>query len=252
MKATPVVRRIGFSYLLILIALSSFGQQKHELKVLFVGNSYTYFWNMPLVVRTIAETQNMQIHTRQSTAGGVNLKQHWNGDFGLETKALIANSEWDIVVLQNHSMSTIDSLKDFYKYGNELISYIKDHQAEPVLYATWARKFNPLMIDQVSHAYKKLAEDNDIRLVPIGEIWQRIRQARPDLRMYHPDGSHPSTIGTYVNACTFYSFFTNKPSKGLPNRITTKDKYGDMLFLSVVSAQDAIFIQSVIDQVLEN
>jgi hypothetical protein len=229
-----------------------FGQDETGLKVLFVGNSYTYFWNLPQTVSAIADHFQVDLLTRQSTAGGVNLKQHWNGELGLESKKLIAGGNWDIVVLQNHSRSTIDSAEQFFDYGQRFIDYVEEYKARPLLYETWAREYNPLMQEQVSAAYTKLAKRNDIAVVPVGQVWQRLRELRPDLRLFDPDGSHSSTIGTYVTACTFYSFLTGQPAKGIPARVITTDKDGEKLYLAIVSPQDAEFIQSVIDQVLKN
>jgi hypothetical protein len=220
--------------------------------VLFVGNSYTYFWNVPQTVAAIADHLGVEIITRQSTAGGANLKQHWHGDLTLRSRELIADGEWDYVVLQNHSRSTMDSIEQFFTYGKMFIDYIKRHKAQPLLYETWARQYNPAMQAQVSRSYAKLAEQNDIEVVPVGQVWQKLRELRPDLRLFDPDGSHASTIGSYVTACTFFSYLTKKPAKDIPVRVITKDKDAEKLYLAIVSPQDAEIIHAVIDQVLKN
>ena len=69
-----------------------FSQQK-ELKVLFVGNSYTYGYNLAHIVSIISQETSTLLLTRKSTIGGASLKEHWEGGRELETKKIIASTE---------------------------------------------------------------------------------------------------------------------------------------------------------------
>lgn len=83
--------------------------EKDSLRILFVGNSYTFVSNMPHLVSLISDSTNVKLVTSKSTAGGASLSDHWNGEKGLKTKESISNGKYDIVVLQGHSMETIDN-----------------------------------------------------------------------------------------------------------------------------------------------
>ena len=74
--------------------------QKDTLRVLFVGNSYTYFENLPQVVSVLSEQTGTVLITEKSTIGGAKLREHWRGARGLNTKEKIRNGDYDIVVLQ--------------------------------------------------------------------------------------------------------------------------------------------------------
>ncbi len=243
-------------YYILVICMLSFvfsaqAQSKDTLRVLFVGNSYTYFWNLPQTVQTMASADKaVVLIARQSTAGGTTWKQHWEGDKGLESRKHITEGTWDFVVLQNHSLSTLDNLDQFMEYGGKFINLVKAQGATPILYMTWARAHNPLMQSKISEGYRALGEKHGVEVVPIGEIWEKSRQLRPNLTLYDPDGSHPSTIGTYLTACAFYSFFMEKPATGLPKRIITTDADGEVLYLSIMSEENAEFLQNVVDSVL--
>uniref|UniRef100_UPI0025F29315 DUF4886 domain-containing protein n=1 Tax=Marivirga sp. TaxID=2018662 RepID=UPI0025F29315 len=168
-------------------------------------------------------------------------------DKGLQTKKIIQKGDWDVVVLQNHSKSTVENLKQFNDYGNKLIQLVKESGAKAVLYETWARGYNPLMIDAIKNGYHSLAENHQLDVVHIGEIWQKALDLRPDLRLYDPDNSHPSTIGTYLIACAFYSYLSGNPSKGLDKRISKLDEDQELLYLSIMSEDNAEFLQEVVD-----
>jgi hypothetical protein len=82
---------------------TSLQAQQKELKVLFVGNSYTYGNNLPHIVAILSEGTDTKLFTRKSVIGGAHLREHWNGDRGLQTKEIIKEGDFDIVVLQDHS-----------------------------------------------------------------------------------------------------------------------------------------------------
>ena len=125
--------------------------QRDTLNVLFVGNSYTYFWNLPQTVEAIsANSKGVYIKARQSTAGGASWKQHWDGEKGLQSRRMIAEGQWDVVVLQNHSLSTIEKAGQFVDYGAKLVDLVREQGARPLLYMTWARAYNPMMQEQIS------------------------------------------------------------------------------------------------------
>ena len=110
--------------------------QDDSKRILFVGNSYTYFWNLPHTVDLMAESQGIDLVTRQSTAGGANWGHHWKGERNLKSRAKIDDGDFDIIVLQNHSMSTIDRLDSLMHYGELLNEQIIRTGAQTYLYMT--------------------------------------------------------------------------------------------------------------------
>ena len=96
-------------YLLLIVIFSTFqlsAQKEIPKKVLFIGNSYTYFWNLPQTVKAMAAEKKQPMTTRQSTSGGTHWGHHWRGERNLKTQNLIQSGDFDAIVLQNHSMST--------------------------------------------------------------------------------------------------------------------------------------------------
>ncbi len=233
-----IVFVIGFNCLLA---------QSSSKKILFVGNSYTYFWNLPKQVELMALAKEHKLEIRQSTAGGVNWGQHWRGEKDLNTRDIILNGGFDYVVLQNHSMSTIQRQDSMMIYGKKFAQLIRDSGAEPILYMTWSRKWNPLMQSTISKGYTALGKQIDAIVLPIGELWQKSRTLMPDLDLYDPDGSHPNAIGTYLTACAFFKLFTNEASDGLSHRLAEKNQYNELIYYNFVPRQTATFLQELTD-----
>lgn len=237
-------------FFLLLLTLNIWGQSAASKKVLFVGNSYTYFWNLPLTVQVMSEKDSIILETRQSTGGGMSLRQHWNHENTLRTRDIIENNNFDIVILQDFSLQAInkpDSLMYFGKLFNEMI---RSKGAKVYLYVTWAREKDPLKQQIITDAYTKLAQDINATVVPVGPIWEKVRSLRPDIQLFDKDGSHPSPTGTYLSALVFYTVLSGKSPIGIPPRILTKDKYDEKLYLNIQSEDDAKFLQGVVDEML--
>jgi lysophospholipase L1-like esterase len=220
------------------------------LRVLFVGNSYTYFWGLAQLVEGLSRNGDRYIYTRTSTASGASLNDHWHGRFDLKTIEKIVNGDWDVVVLQNQSRSSIDSLDQFLRYGKKLIQLIRNADAIPLIFETWAPKRDPFMQELITSAHDELASETNTKKIPIGTLWEKVKELNPGLDLYDPDGSHPNSTGTYFNACVFYAFFTGEKASYLDSRVQTIDHHGDSVQLSVQDDQDALFLQSIIDTYL--
>lgn len=55
-----------------------------------------------------------------------------------------------------------------------------------------------------------MADLNDGFVSPVGAVWHYIRDNHPEIGLYTSDGSHPSQMGSYAAACTFYSVLLRK------------------------------------------
>ena len=108
--------------------------ESDTVSVLFVGNSYTYFNNMAQIVSIISDSMETKIITRKSVLGGANLREHWFGERDLQTKSIISNGNFDIVVLQDFSMNPIDVPDSTLKYIKLFSDFIKQIQLMSFLF----------------------------------------------------------------------------------------------------------------------
>lgn len=226
-----------------LLSTSAFGQ--HPEKVLFVGNSYTYFWNLPQQVTAMAASRDQIIKTQQSTSGGTSLAQHWRGEKDLQSLQMIKEGDFDAIVLQDFSQQAIKAPDSLLHYGALFVQEAQSKGAKVYLYQTWSRAWDPYMQATITEKYEELAQSCGATVVPVGQAWQRARELRPDLALYDPDESHPSPLGTYLTACVFYGVFTGQSPVGLSNRLLSTDHAGEKLYLNIQSSNDALFCQKV-------
>ena len=110
---------------ILFFSQAGYSQESSEIKVLFLGNSYTYFFNLPQTVSLMAEAQGADLVTRQSTAGGATWQEHWEGAKSLKSREIISEGNWDYVVLQNHSMSAFNRGEEFMDYGKRFADRVR-------------------------------------------------------------------------------------------------------------------------------
>jgi hypothetical protein len=209
----------------------------NSLKVLFIGNSYTFCNKMPWIVSKLAESAQRALVIDMVTQGGVSLEWHANNQ---ETLNAIEKGNWDVVVLQDRSLGPIESIDKMYQFGVELNERIQEIGAETVLYMTWARQHIPEMIDDLADAYTSLAKKINAKVAPVGIAWKNALDANPQLILHTEDKSHPTPIGSYLIACIFYSTFYNISSEGLTGKIIIDDEK-----IVDLSDEDALFLQKI-------
>ncbi|OUL28861.1 hypothetical protein BV375_17245 [Nostoc sp. 106C] len=184
------------------------------LKVLFIGNSYTYFNNLPKLTRqlTLSAKETRKLETEMVTVGGATLENLWK-----QGKALsrIRDGRWDYVVLQEQSTLPITNPKLMYEYARLFNAEIKRVNAQTVFYLTWARQNRPETQQALTDSYITIAKELNAIVAPVGIVWQQIQQQNSNLSLYNADKSHPSSIGSYVAACVFYATFYGKSPEGL-------------------------------------
>ena len=193
------------------------------IRVLFIGNSFTYVNNLPELVEGLAPKG--RVETEQVTVGGATLRQLWN-----EGKAVTAirRSRWDYVVLQEQSMlgaSLVDGepvISDparlFWPAARLFDQEIRKAGAKTVLYLTWGQKGPAASknFDALAHAYMTIGKELNALVVPVGLAWQAALAERADLPLYMDDGSHPAPAGSYLAAMTFVATLLDSLPGSLP------------------------------------
>ena len=213
-------------------------QQKKE--VLFVGNSYTYVNNLPVLVEQIALSFGDTLVHESSTPGGANFNAH---STNTQTLSKINQQQWDYIVLQAQSQEP--SLSPGYVNANVLpaaqvlIDAIESNSLciEPLFFMTWGRKFGDAsncvpyppvctylgMQERLRTRYLDMAFMHNASCSPVGMAWKKSIAIDSTLNLYSSDNSHPSIYGSYLAACTFYASIFKKSAVGSSYWPTTID-----------------------------
>eukprot|EP00913_Durusdinium_trenchii_P029862 g27982.t1 len=134
----------GLRWLALLVAIGALGNTLTTVIGCVLAqprlNSYTFYWNLPQSVSSMAESQQITLTTSQSTGSGVALVHHWKGERDLKTLEMLRDGNFDAVVLQEHSMRSLDEPECMMTHGKLLAEAIKKKKAKVFIFLTWARE----------------------------------------------------------------------------------------------------------------
>ena len=184
------------------------------LRILWIGNSYTYVNDLPrtLTMLALAAGEPRVPAITAVLKGG----QFLRGHTARKELARVIAEGWDYVVLQDQSLAPIEQPDTVLTYGLRLGTLAKQGGAKVLLYVTWPRRDTPQTMGAITATYTRLADSLGATLVPVGPAWMAMRQEAPKAELYIDDGSHPSPIGTYIAASVFYGVLNGKSAGGLP------------------------------------
>lgn len=248
-----MMRKKGFSVLVLLLGIAfnaHAAPQKDTVHVLFVGNSYVYYNNLAQMIGLITDSIDVKLMCRKSTAGGATLTEHWNGAKGLSSRKVIEKGKFDIVVIQDNSMWPIQHPDSVLFNGERFCNLVKQSGAKPYIYNTWARKKTPETQAQINTVYEEVGRRNKATVVPVGNCWAKAMELKPDIELFHPDGSHPSPLGTFLIALSFVKKITGKLPAKLPTVYNYIDRDGETFRIMQLTEADIQFCMKVVQTVI--
>lgn len=207
---------------------------QNTLSVLFIGNSYTSYNNLPQLVQSLSTSAGKTLNIDSSIPGGYLMSSHLND---ATTFAKISQGNWDYVILQEQSqIPTIDFYRDndMYPAMTDLKALIEQYNpcAKIITYMTWGRRYGGQQCDpsgtycspvfanfnqmqnSLTSAYLEISEQLNVQCAPVGVVWQNILNNSTHV-LHSGDNSHPNMDGSYVAACTIFSSIWKQGASGL-------------------------------------
>ncbi|MBR7165878.1 MAG: hypothetical protein IKD18_06325, partial [Clostridia bacterium] len=114
-----------------------------EMKVLFIGNSYTFYYDMPeTLFYPMMQEAGVTLSVERITKGSQRLINSANPEdvLGEKVDAALTNHSYDLVVLQEQSLLPFSQPGAFYDGVRRLYKRVCENGAKAFLYSTWSRK----------------------------------------------------------------------------------------------------------------
>lgn len=176
------------------------------MKVLMLGNSFTYYHDMP---RMLAQMLGAEVDS--VTRGGAFLHEMLDSTDDLHAQVMdaIRRQKWDYIVLQEQSSTPMLRPKLYQASVKSLCDIIRENGAKPVIYASWAYRegsnkllFTGRTYDEMDPAMyescHRAAADNGALVADVGKAFTALRQW---VDLYEKvDDYHPSEAGSVVAA----------------------------------------------------
>ena len=238
--------------LLILITLTTIScksQQKDsakEINVLFIGNSLTYFYDMPQMVQKMLNETNLKIRIEQSTFPGQSLDGHLSDiitsrtENGIntrkkeegektETEIKIAEKKWDVVILQTGTISVLIP-ENRELITNKAISEIKKLVSNPnckfILFNTWPSK------NEYPKQYcypSRMIDKSILKERCCSPTLENLEQETNLINKSYDSVARKNNLLKSDNGNKFYEVLTNYPEIELYEDDSHPNKYGAFL-----------------------
>ncbi len=189
-------------------------------RILFVGNSYTYFNKMPATLAAIAAAEGLNWTVESVTKGGWSFAQYADPQNVMHSPLVKKlDNPWNAIFLQEQSYRAISDYESFLS-GAQGVCALMDPKPEKLFfYATWGRKDGCPLLDELQltrlsmteklhKAYEEAAQQNGGILSDAGGAFAYAMELYPEIDLYRPDLSHPSAQGSYLIALIHFASLT--------------------------------------------
>lgn len=194
-------------------------------KIMFIGNSFTFFPSdlfsvenpaVCALTKEIASTVGVELEMDFVVKGAHTLKKFANekDEMGsIVDEKLKAASDYDYIVLQEHSTNPVNDYKSFSAGAESLVNKIKSTQTncQVYLYATWGFPsavsetsiFSSVskMEELLREAYQQCGEELSLPVTNVGEAFTYVYENHTNISLYGSDDKHQSYAGAFLSSC---------------------------------------------------
>lgn len=192
------------------------------LRVLMLGNSFTFFGAAHFDLVEIAHSQGHRLDVGVNVKGGQDFAQQLGLTRSRET---IAKGGYEVAFLQNWSQAAASYAADPERYAyilNDAVALAAEvREYSPacrlVLEWTWASPKDDWTGHGTAEEHDRLLREGSVPLAeameadisPIGQAFTLGRDA--GLSLYYTDGFHQGPLGSYLKACVNYLLLFGEP-----------------------------------------
>jgi len=203
------MKRIKQFCLFLFIASAAFGADAETIRILGVGNSFTYncVRFLPSVARSAGQVNvevgwaidpgsSLEEQITHAMAHESNIEEgkvyaykvnHQSISKEASLKTILQDRKWDYITIQQVSSKSFEA-ESYYPHVSQLLNYIKKYapEAEVVMNETWAHSVDSHRVDawnlfpeemyrQLHAAYTEVAAKYGLRLIPVGTAFEHAK-----------------------------------------------------------------------------
>lgn len=183
--------------------------------ILFVGNSYTYFNDMPTQLFAPMIRRHGDWQVTAVTCGGYHLDQFADptDPEGVRLRQTIAERRFDVAVLQDFSLAALVDVQRMDQGLDKIVKLLRSRVENFVLFATWGRKTGCPTLDElgvtceemtniIADKYAALGKKYNFAVAHVGKAFVEYARQHPQAELYFADLHHPSALGSELAART--------------------------------------------------
>lgn len=188
-----------------------------DVRVLFLGNSHTFFNDMPQIFKMFCQ-ESGAYRTDVSMLAHPGVTFGWHLSQGSDLRFSMLYGGYDYIILQQAAHSPCPSKGETVADGTKIINLARENGVTPLITVPWAERHDPAHQAEMYDIYSELAAQTGTRFSPVGQVFERVLKEHPEIDLYWHDGEHCSPYGSYVVAATVFSRLFERSPEGLPAR----------------------------------
>ena len=232
------MRRLFFSFLALSLFCTALPAQEFalpegpkaegQLRVLCIGNSFTYVCHTDSMLLAIARSQGLDLQIGKYLHGGRTFGHHLSLE---KSRQAVDFGGYDFAFLQDQSCTPAkysltgdrSILDNFLQLKDNVLRaspgckvFLERTWTYPALPSGDAEVFgHPDSLDRhLREGCRQMALQGGTRVSPIGDAFVRAAAEAPDIRLLAEDDHHQGPAGAYLKACVNYLLISGKPFDG--------------------------------------
>ena len=194
--------------------------------ILFVGNSLTYGNELPSIVCRLAAAGGHSVRCDSVARPNFSLGDHW--EEGTAARR-IRKMKPSIVVMQQGPSGSVEGRALLLTDGARWSERISKSGGRPAFFMVWPAGSRFSDFPRVTESYRMASLETNGILLPAGNAWLEAWRRDRTLKLYGPDGFHPSLAGSYLAALTIYrGLFGEIPPSFADVRVATDAAGGEL------------------------
>ena len=221
-------------------------------RILFIGNSFTFYWNLPSLVEKMSIERGLNWDISHFTVPAATLKILWNNP---DLKSILESETFDHVIIQEHSTNILTNANGNSEfYFGQITSLIPD-STQIHFFSTWMypsmEQYNINNEEYpIEETIKQIIEGTTTKIIPIGRAFKLFQSKYPQFNLLMEDDKHPNPNGSYLASCVIFSHLSAESSLNLSKRYKGIDNKGVDIYYSIVEDEVLPFLQQISDEVI--
>jgi len=221
-------------------------------KILFIGNSFTFYWNLPSQVEKMSIERGLNWDIKHFTLPSATLKTLWNNP---DLKSILESETFDHVIIQEHSTNIITNAQGNSKFYFGQITSLIPNSTQIHFFSTWMypsmQQYNTNNEEYpIENSIKQIIDDTTAKIIPVGRAFKLFQDKYPQFEILMEDNKHPNPNGSYLASCIIFSHLSAESSLNLSKRFKGIDSKGVDIYYSIVEDEVLTIIQQISDEVI--
>ena len=225
---------------------------KSEYKVLFIGNSFTYYNSLDKLTQTIATNIGINMTCKSFTQGSHSLIEDAdpNDSLGKQIFADLKENQYTDIILQDKSNFPYNHYADFktgVKSMKDKIDPLQEN-ADLHIYETWGYNSEtftgpiPEMEATIKTNTDMVAKAYGLHAIYVGQAFTYVYENHKDINLYCSDNRHPTYPASYLAALVHVASLTGKHVKDVTfqGEYGKTNEYGQVTFVDEVTRNTLI------------